>query len=418
MDLEIQILSKLDLVLLLQLAGFVFAVTEDPYLLKEQRRILLIIAVMAFSLVIQNQLNCYLETNPANRAVRTAVRIYGYCISPVILVLFLKTLDVKRNRKFLWVLTAINTGIYVITFFAEIGFRVSEENHYLREFIGYSCYLLSICLMGVLLYESIVRYSRKKAADIVILLGCAALIISAVAADEVKNSNEPIRWVTIAIICCSTIYYFWFHLQLAHEHDRALVSEQRIQIMISQIQPHFLYNTLSTIQALCRIDPEKAFETTEKFGSYLRMNIESLSESNLIPFQKELEHTRIYADIEMMRFPYFHISYDIREDDFEVPALSVQPIVENAIRHGIRGQYNGQIQVSTASDERDYVITVSDNGRGFDPESLKTISGTHIGIRNVSERIEILCGGSLIIDSEIGKGSVVTIRIPRRKEKQ
>ena len=90
----------------------------------------------------------------------------------------------------------------------------------------------------------------------------------------------------------------------------------RTQLLVSQIQPHFIFNTLSTIQALCRIDPEKAFDTIEKFGTYLRMNLESMGQPTLIPFQKELEHTRIYAEIEMLRYPEIHIVYDIRDDDF------------------------------------------------------------------------------------------------------
>ena len=348
--------GKLNLALFLQLLGFACFVFADPYLRTRQRRILLAVAALAFSLPVLEHLRFYLELKQTAPALRTAVSLYGFCACAAALVL---------------------TGVLI------------------RD-------TLRVCA------------ERKGTA---LLVFPALLIIGAVTADRLRPGHGPVSWLTVATIGCCCLSYLWMHLQLAREHDRALVSEQRIQIMISQIQPHFLYNTLSAIQALCRIDPEKAFETTEKFGSYLRMNIESLSEKNLIPFQKELEHTKIYADIEMMRFPYFHISYDIREDDFEVPALSVQPIVENAIRHGIRGQYNGRVRVMTTADEGDYVITVTDNGRGFHPETLEEMTGTHIGIRNVRERIEVLCGGTLRIESDIGKGTTVTIRIPRGEEK-
>ena len=147
------------------------------------------------------------------------------------------------------------------------------------------------------------------------------------------------------------------------------------------------------------------------------MNIDSLSQASLIPFRKELEHTKIYADIEMIRFPYIHISYDIQEDDFDLPALSVQPIVENAIRHGVRGRYNGSVKVMTQTDENDIIITVTDNGKGFDPNEAETAEGTHIGLRNVRERIEMLCGGTLSIESGEGRGCTVSIRIPLRKER-
>ena len=186
----------------------------------------------------------------------------------------------------------------------------------------------------------------------------------------------------------------------------------RVQLLISQIQPHFIFNTLSTIQALCRIDPEKAFDTTEKFGSYLRMNLESMGQPTLIPFQKELEHTRIYAEIEMLRYPEIHIAYDIQDDDFELPALSVQPMVENAIRHGVRGKYGGEVLIASREEDGNHIVTIRDNGRGFDPEAVGDTEENHIGIRNVQERIESMCQGTMRIDSQRWKGTTVTITIP------
>ena len=203
----------------------------------------------------------------------------------------------------------------------------------------------------------------------------------------------------------------------------------RIELLVSQIQPHFIFNTLSTIQALCRIDPDKAFDTIEKFGSYLRMNLESLGTPALIPFQKELEHTRIYAEIEELRYPEIRITYDIRDDDFELPALSVQPMVENAIRHGVRGKYGGEVFVTSYEEKGNHVVKIRDNGRGFDaspfaaspsgegdanaPDEVPAPAGrSHIGIRNVRERIETMCGGTLTIESRRWKGTTVTITIP------
>ena len=102
------------------------------------------------------------------------------------------------------------------------------------------------------------------------------------------------------------LYYIWLHLQFVREHENDLKAQQRIQIMMSQIQPHFMYNTLATIQALCLSDPQKAFDTTALFSAYLRDNIDSLSKSDLIPVHKELQHTKIYTDIEMIRYTSFY----------------------------------------------------------------------------------------------------------------
>lgn len=417
MSTNMQLLGKLELALLLQLIGLVIVVIADSYLQKKQKRILLLIALLAFSLLVRDRWDSVLTERP-DRLLRTLLGIYGYGIRPVILVLYLKTLEMNRSRKLLWCLVAANAAIYLSALFSGISFRITEENLFAMGPLGYIGHVLCAGLLAMLVYESVKKSLQRNATGSFILLLDAGLLVLATVWDWLQGGSGPVSWLTVVVVSSCLFYYLWLHMQSAFAHEQALEAEQRIQIMMSQIQPHFLFNTLSTIQALCRIDPEKASETTEKFGTYLRMNIDSISQSSLIPFRKELEHTRIYADIEMMRFPYIHISYDIKEDDFELPALSIQPMVENAIRHGVRGRYNGSVKIMTRGEENEIVISVIDNGKGFDPEGTEEAGGMHIGIRNVRERIEVLCGGTLEIESEPGKGSTVTIRLPRRKEKE
>ncbi len=417
MSTNMQLLGKLELALLLQLIGLVIVVIADSYLQKKQKRILLLIALLAFSLLVRDRWDSILTERP-DRLLRTLLGIYGYGIRPVILVLYLKTLEMNRSRKLLWCLVAANAAIYLSALFSGISFRITEENLFAMGPLGYIGHVLCAGLLAMLVYESVKKSLQRNATGSFILLLDAGLLVLATVWDWLQGGSGPVSWLTVVVVSSCLFYYLWLHMQSAFAHEQALEAEQRIQIMMSQIQPHFLFNTLSTIQALCRIDPEKASETTEKFGTYLRMNIDSISQSSLIPFRKELEHTRIYADIEMMRFPYIHISYDIKEDDFELPALSIQPMVENAIRHGVRGRYNGSVKIMTRGEENEIVISVIDNGKGFDPEGTEEAGGMHIGIRNVRERIEVLCGGTLEIESEPGKGSTVTIRLPRRKEKE
>ena len=118
--------------------------------------------------------------------------------------------------------------------------------------------------------------------------------------------------------------------------------------MRTQIQPHFLYNTIATFKALAKKDPARAEEVAEKFGAYLRENLDSLGVSGCIPFEKELEHTRTYAEIEMVRFENIRVEYDLQDLDFRVPPLSLQPLVENSIYHGIRMKgEKGSIKISS-----------------------------------------------------------------------
>ena len=126
----------------------------------------------------------------------------------------------------------------------------------------------------------------------------------------------------------------------------------------------------------------------------------------------------VYAQIEMERFPNIHLDYEIEDEDFLLPALTIQPLVENAIRHGVRGLPRGQIEIITAMRPDCHEIIIRDNGRGFRPEELPGTDRPHIGIQNVRERLQKLCGGTMTIESEEGRGTSVTIHIPLRKEQR
>ena len=199
---------------------------------------------------------------------------------------------------------------------------------------------------------------------------------------------------------------------------RAQLQESRIAIMISQIQPHFIYNTLGTIQQLCKEDPEQAARLVQNFSIYLRGNFSELDNTVPIRFAKELEHVRCYTEIELIRFPDMTVRYDIQTEEFLLPALTVQPLVENAIKHGLMGlEEGGTVTVSAYEDQTDYCICVSDDGIGFDVSGLMDTK-KHIGLRNVRERLQAMCGGSLTIESQPGVGTRALIRIPKEGKEE
>jgi len=232
----------------------------------------------------------------------------------------------------------------------------------------------------------------------------------------VLGADQIEEYLTIAIVSCCVFFYIWLHMQFVREHERSLEAEQRIRIMITQIQPHFLYNTISTISALCYSSPEKAGRIADSFGLYLRQNLDSLGTVGLIPFRDELAHTRTYTDIETTRFETIRVEYDIQDEDFSVPPLTLQPIVENAIRHGAFVREEGRVRVSARRTGTGHEITVWDNGDGFDPRTLTEGDGRHIGLWNVRERLERMCSGTLTIHSGNGDGTTVTIALPEMKE--
>ena len=193
----------------------------------------------------------------------------------------------------------------------------------------------------------------------------------------------------------------------------AKLTESRISTMISQIQPHFIYNTLGTIEQLCITEPKAASKLVRNFSLYLRGNFSELDNAKPITFSQEMNHVKYYTDIEQVRFPDMTIQYDLRSVEFLLPALSVQPLVENAIKHGLMGlEEGGIVTISAYETEKHYVVEVADDGVGFDMNAGYDET-KHVGIKNIRGRIEAMCGGTLTIESKIGSGTKATIKIPK-----
>ena len=190
--------------------------------------------------------------------------------------------------------------------------------------------------------------------------------------------------------------------------------DMKIALTLSQIGPHFIFNTLSTIRHLCIKNPQLAAETVDEFTTYLRGNIDSLTNDRMIYFEKELKHVQSYLAIEKKRFgERVNVVYDIKETDFMLPALSMQIVVENAVKHGIcKKAGGGTVMIRTERHDNNIYITIEDSGVGFDPENLPDNGRTHAGIANVRSRLENMCHGRLEIESMIGSGTRVRIILP------
>ena len=191
--------------------------------------------------------------------------------------------------------------------------------------------------------------------------------------------------------------------------------QARISVMLSQIQPHFLYNSLNTIRYLCTEDPQKAEQAVIDFASFLRGNVDSLSSNGLITFERELEHVNHYFSLEKNRFgDRVNIVYDIGVSDFMLPPLTLQPIVENAVRYGItKKEEGGIVTIKTRETDEDYIITIHDDGVGFDINNIriKDDKRTHVGIENVKKRLIDQCNGGLDIQSIPDKGNTVVLKV-------
>ena len=307
------------------------------------------------------------------------------------------------------------------------------------------CALVIPCLFGVLvIYDTMPYWLAVNGALFAVLLGCSVYELFA------KCDKDYIDVITIIIlisafladifaaftdlfspgVCTKSVFPILFLVHLIRiikyipedylaareaEKLRAELAESRISIMLSQIQPHFLYNCLNSIYYLCESNPKAARTAISEFSAYLRGNMNSLTSTSPVPFYKELDHLKNYIALEKMRFEdTLNVEWDIHTKDFMIPALTVQPLVENAVKHGIcKSENGGTVRISTAESEDFYEVKVTDNGDGFDISEVSADGKAHTGIENVRNRLEKMCGGELIITGEKGKGTTAVIRIPK-----
>ena len=178
------------------------------------------------------------------------------------------------------------------------------------------------------------------------------------------------------------------------------------------MQPHFIFNSLATIQSLCYTDGEAAADCIDVFGDYLRANIESLSSDKPIPFDDELKHIQKYIELERAAIDFgFDVTFELGVTGFMIPPLTVQPIAENAIKHGAltRRDGTGKVTIKTEDKGESIVITISDNGTGANLTD-KQKEHRSVGIENAKKRLAVQCGGTLGVSiGENGCTAVITL---------
>ena len=185
----------------------------------------------------------------------------------------------------------------------------------------------------------------------------------------------------------------------------------RLRLSLNEIRPHFIFNSLLAIKQLCVEDPKKAAAALQHFATYLRANLDAVSSEELVDFDRELDCIKEYVALEQADpASGFRVVYDTEYTDFKLPLMTVEPMVENAIRHGINRQ-NGLITVSSRIEGDKVVVCVEDNGSGFGSETRQQAEHRSIGIQNSKDRLKYLCKGELSIINT-GRGTIVRITIP------
>lgn len=306
----------------------------------------------------------------------------------------------------------------VVSLFNGMFFSVDPATGYARGPLFWLAQVVPVILHlrnAAIVVRYRARLERKE------LLGFASYIALPIVAEAIQVAFFGIALMNTAVAFAILLVFLSIQSErkaLLAQREQEL-AEARSDIMLSQIQPHFLYNTLAAIRELCASDPGEAARAVGDFSMFLRENMASLTSREPIAFERELRHTMTYLNLEQRRFgTRLHVEFDVAHRDFELPPLTVQALAENAVRHGVSArEEGGRVRVSSYDDGENSVVEVSDDGVGFAENASTSGDGrVHVGIQNVRVRLAEGCRGTLEVESAPGAGTSATIRIPHPQD--
>lgn len=228
-------------------------------------------------------------------------------------------------------------------------------------------------------------------------------------------------WTVVGFIAYTVVVYLILLAIDAETHSEKIAIEQsyeqlQVTSMMQQIKAHFIFNTLNTISALCKESPAEADQAIRVFATYLRSYMFLTNQQGDIPVEQELKLVNAYLTIEKLRFGD-ELSFEMDTDfkDFTVPPLSVMNLVEGAVNHGVRGlAQTGEVVVTTRKVGEFAQVEIADTGMGVEPHMPSDEAS--VGLRNVRKYVEMGQGGSLTIESIVGKGTTAVLQVPLHHE--
>lgn len=286
--------------------------------------------------------------------------------------------------------------------------------------------ILFIIGVVILITNSIINWIQNPTArwDSSEMISC--ILILGVLTDLLiyywKGASFGLLFTMLAFLCL-VIYVGTAFVVHYREQEKLLakkeeqITQSRVTATMGQIRSHFIFNVLNAISGMCKYDPEKADETIICFARYLRANIDMMRDDRPVMFHSALQHLEDYIALEQIRFgDRIRFVTDISQEHFMLPSMILQPIVENAIKHGLTPKPSGgTITLRTWTDGDDIKISIQDDGVGFHVDSVD--ESKSVGLQNVRFRLRHMMDGDLRIESDPGCGTTVTIILPQHGQK-
>jgi len=320
--------------------------------------------------------------------------------------------SIKNSRLFRAVMTL--WGIFCFTLavspFSNIFYYATPDNQYFRG-PCYALLLVPLAVIMILNIQSLIK-RRKKLSKRLFAALLVYLLTMVIATIIYMFASVEMLALFGIVLCALTMFVVIISDNVEHYmQQQREISKQRASLMVLQMRPHFIYNSMLGIYYLCDQNPEKAKQVTLDFTTYLRKNFTAIASEDTIPFPDELEHTRAYLAVEQAQLEdVLFVTFDTPHTMFRLPPLTLQPIVENAVKDGMRSSSDPiHISVLTRQTDTSSVIIVEDDGPGYDPVDDHQ---PHIALDNIRQRLELMCNGKLSITARKGGGTSVKVTIP------
>lgn len=378
---------------------------------------------LEFVLLLSEFQRLYIETyDPSSHLVWVSYLI-GNSIFPVLIWIFGNyeriVMDVTKEqyRPFgilLNVLLLAITAMNVMQAFTGCLFSVENGVYTVTVYDGYQNVLVvALCLVCLALA---IRYGltlTQRLASFLYLTVPMVLLYT-----QLPDYNPSLMYLTNILMFIFIYSGIYMSRGITIAKNKAAMTERKINMMITRIEPRFLNEALISIESI-EGNPEETRRAIAMFRKYLHENVNTISQVMPIAFRDELDHVRIYTDLEKLRFKEkVNVIYDIRAEDFKLPSMTVQMMVENAIKHGITQREGGGTVTVTSEELKDaFRITVTDDGVGFDVNAPRDTSRSHIGLDNLESRLKSTVNGTFEITSTPGEGTVAVVTIPKSAKK-
>ena len=401
--------------LMIVLFGLIMTISSR-YADKATRRFLIMIFIVLALYLGSNLLSMAAELFLGNWLVtRSAIffeSLFSSILLPLLALYMMRRCGETSRSAVMYIVDVIWLAYFALLTYTQMTksiYYVTPDNVYHRGPLYPVLLVPPVLIMLVILIALIRRRDRLTRRQFNAFLMYIAIPVIAMG---LQMFNYGIHFIalgtTIATGVMMTILLLDQTEQAARQQQK--IADQQAGLTVLQMRPHFIYNTMMSIYYLIAEDPKRAQKVILDFSTYLKKNFTAISKEGLIPFEEELEHAKAYLSVAQVRFEdELNVEYDTPYTDFDLPPLTLQPLVENCVKHGVDPERDPlQITVKTERTDDGYDVIVADTGPGFDVDAAT--AGTRVGLANVRERLEAY-GDSLEISSRKGGGSVVTLHI-------